>query len=192
MKSVSLVLLLLLTLPPKSGWAGDYYFTFYRGRYTDNSLPEEILLLKPITYENSYMLTAALAKIIDRPAVARQWEVEGQIVKHYLDQDHWEFNLTGIHRWQHFPWDTFLTTTLAAGTGLSYATEVPPLELASHTNEGAAKTLGYLVLEATVRPTQIVNWHLVFRIHHRSGLFRTINNVKGGSNHISAGIKYEF
>jgi len=182
---------LLLTISLNAG-ASDFLLSAYLGRYTDDSLNEEILINKPIKFEESNIVTLALAKVYSKPSQQRHWEIEGQVVKHYRRQKHWEFNALMIHRWLEFPWDRYLKTTFAMGAGLSYATRVPPLELASHTNEGAAKGLAYLMLETTFQPPNMTNIQLMVRIHHRSGIYKTINNVAGGSNHICVGMKWLF
>jgi len=182
----------LLWLFSLSARADDLILSLYLGRYTDDSLNEEILVNKSIEFEPSNIAALALAKVYSRPAYDRQWELEGQVVKHYRAQKHWEFNALTIHRWQDFPWDHYLKTSFALGIGASYATRVPPLELASHTNEGAAKALLYLMMETSFRPLPNSNLELMVRIHHRSGAKKLINDVAGGSNQICVGIKWHF
>ncbi|OUS27155.1 hypothetical protein A9Q98_09935 [Thalassotalea sp. 42_200_T64] len=188
----TIIILLCGFLPYGQTLAGDYAFTFYRGKYTDNGLVDEILRFKDIKFENSYLVAVALSKKIDWPTNNRHWEFEGQLVKHFSAQQHWEVNVLFSHRWKNFSWDNIVKTTFAIGDGFSYATQVPPIEISSHTNSGAAKVPNYFLLEITFQlPTQN-DWALVARIHHRSGLDRLINNVGGGSNHISLGIKWYF
>lgn len=172
--------------------AGDYALTVYRGEYTDNGLADEILLLKNIKFEDSYLIAVALSKEFDWPTDTRHWEFEGQLVKHFKAQKHWEINALFSHRWKAYKWDNIVKTTFAAGIGGSYATQLPPLEVISHTNSGAAKALLYFLLEATFQLPQQKNWAFVARVHHRSGLFGAINHVNGGSNHISLGVKWYF
>lgn len=187
-----LLLSLLCILLSSPAAASEYFLTIYKGRYTDDDLLNDILILKDIKFENSYLWSVALAKTVHRPADDRSWEMEGQIVKHFRAQDHWEFNALLTHRWHDFPWDHYLRTTFAFGNGFSQATETPPLEKASHSSSGAAAFLYYLLLETTYQPPQVDSWHLVVRIHHRSGIKGLINNVNGGANHISVGLKWRF
>ncbi len=46
-------------------------------------------------------------------------------------QDHWEFNLPIVARWEAFPWDDVIDTSLAFGIGPSYASEIPKVEVAN-------------------------------------------------------------
>ena len=57
------------------------------------------------------------------------WEVEGQLVRHYGMQDHYETNGLVVARWHPFFWDRYLDTSFAIGEGLSYATKVPQVEV---------------------------------------------------------------
>jgi hypothetical protein len=175
------------------GWviAADRYVTFYGGRYSDDSLGD-ILVNKPLNFENSIIAVLAFSKTLYAKAPSYQWEVEAQFGKHFREQTHWEFNIAAIFRWKRFPWNQYLRTSLAIGDGLSYATEVPPLELSSHTNEGATRLLNYIVIEMTVAPPQVSHWSIVARIHHRSGIYGIFDDVRGGSNILGAGVKFEF
>ena len=171
--------------------ASDQFITIYGGLYTDDSL-QDIFSGEDIKTEDSYIAALAIGKVFAQTQSAYRWEVEGQVVKHFREQTHWEFNIAFLLRWQQFPWNNFMRTSLAIGDGLSYATEVPPLELASHTNEGATRLLNYFVMELTFAPPTVKHWSLITRIHHRSGMAGLFDDVKGGSNVLSLGVKYDF
>jgi hypothetical protein len=118
------------------------------------------------------------------------WEVEGQVVKHFGLQHHWEFNGLVVARWHPFPWDRYLDTSFAIGEGLSYATEVPPVEVAR--GQDTAKLLNYLLFELTMALPAYPNMQVVALMHHRSGAFGLFSGVTGGSNFFGAGLKYLF
>ena len=187
------MLLIIIVLSFTSGLcvASERYLTVYGGKYSDDNLGE-LLANEAIKFENSTFAALAVGKRISEPLPSYQWEVEGQVGKHFREQSHWEFNIAAIVRWKRFPWNDFLRTSVAIGDGLSYATEVPPLELKSHTNTGATRLLNYLVIEMTVSPPQVKHWSIVGRIHHRSGIFGLFNNVSGGSNVLVLGIKFAY
>lgn len=167
----------------------SHSLTLYAGKYSDDTLGD-ILVNKPITFENAWLGVAALARIFPLLSPSHQWEVEGQLGHHFVEQTHWEMNLVAIYRWKRFPWNHYLDTTIALGDGLSYATEVPPLELSSPSNEGATRLLNYIVVETTFAPPWAKSWSLVTRVHHRSGIFGMFNDVDGGSNIVAVGIKF--
>lgn len=171
--------------------ASDQYLTFYSGRYTDDKLGH-VLVNKPITFERSALAVAALSRVYPFESDKHQWELEGQIGKHYRAQTHWEFNALAIYRWNRFPWDHFLKTTVAIGDGVSLATEVPPLEASSPSNEGARRLMNYILVETTFAPPGASSWSLVARVHHRSGVYGLFGDVRGGSNIIAVGIKMKY
>ena len=140
--------------------------------------------------EDSSLLVLALSR---RFYTYRDWfdlEFEGQVGKHFREQDHWEFNFLGTFRWIKFPWDRYVDTSLAAGAGLSYATEEPEIEFKNHGN--ASKFLGYLMFEAAFSLPTFPQWDLFTRIHHRSGAGGTFSDVRGASNAYGVGIRYKF
>ena len=171
--------------------AADYALTLYVGKYCDDRLGD-ILLSKPIEFVDSWLAVAAVSRAFRMKSPDHQFELEGQLGKHFRGQTHWEANIVAIYRWQRFPWQDKLRTSLAVGDGLSYASEIPPLEASSPTNVGAARLLNYVLVEATVAPPQITDWSLVVRVHHRSGVYGLFNGVEGGSNVIAAGIKFYY
>lgn len=184
-------LLSLACLAPGHAFAADDSLTLYVGKYSDDRLGD-VLLSKPAAYLDSYLVTLAASHAFAFESPAHQWELEGQLVKHFRGQRHWELNVLAIYRWQRFPWRDVLRTTLAIGDGLSYATEVPPLEAASHSNEGATRLLNYILVEMTAAPPQVKEWSLVVRVHHRSGVYGLFDGVKGGSNVIGVGVKFYY
>lgn len=185
-----LVLALCLLCIGQAG-ATDKHLTLYVGKYSDDRLGD-VLVSKPIDYLDSYIATVALGRAFAFDNPGHQWEWETQLVKHVGRQHHWELNALLIYRWQRFPWRRVLRTTLAIGDGLSYASDVPPLEAASHTNEGATRLLNYILVEMTAAPPQVTDWSLVLRVHHRSGVYGLFDDVEGGSNVIGIGIKFHF
>ncbi len=172
---------------------GQRALTGYVGAYTDNSLPEEILPLRKIQLEDSNLVALAYAEPFHSfwdDHGRWEWEVQG--VKHWGQQTHWELNALIALRWRSFPWNELVPTTFAVGDGLSWASEVPDLELASHTNEGATQLLNYLLLEWTFGLPSVPNWDLSLRVHHRSGIYGLFDGVNGGSNVLALGLRYGF
>jgi hypothetical protein len=117
-----------------------------------------------------------------------EFELEGQAVRHLGDQDHWEFNLPLILRWQGMPYQHVIDSSLAFGIGPSYATQVPVVE--AHRENGSAQWLVYWVAEIEAGPPD-ANWYGVLRLHHRSEAFGIVAD-SGGSNVLAAGLKLRF
>lgn len=141
-------------------------------------------------FEESYLTGVALARQFAQTGKSLTWEVEGQAVKHYGKQHHWEFNALLFARWHRLPWNHLLKTSIALGEGLSLATEKPPVEGEDHNHSSAF--LNNIQFELTFALPREPNWHLVGRIHHRSGIFGLINDVEAASDFAVLGIKHTF
>jgi hypothetical protein len=117
-------------------------------------------------------------------------EAEGQILRHWGLQEHFEFNALVTFRWLPFPWDRYLDTSFAVGDGLSYATEDPELEIEE--SDKTSKLMNYLMCELAFAVPRLPRWRVFIRFHHRSGVFGLFNGVSGGSNVAAAGVAYHF
>jgi hypothetical protein len=170
-----------------TAWVG----TLYGARMSSETGWEDILL-NPFSaeYEDVWLVAGALS----RPYAAYRdgaltLEAEGQVARYFGDQDHWEFNVVPVTlRWHRFPWSQRVASSVAFGLGLSYATELPPVEVEI---EGeSAQTLIYWVLEATAGPVNSP-WAVSLRMHHRSVAWGLMGE-EGGMNAVGLGIRYEF
>ncbi len=146
--------------------------------------------LNPDFDSDYHFLAAAVSRRIGSMTRHIDWEVEGQAVKHFGDQNHMEFNVLLIARWLTFPWDSYLDTSFAVGNGLSYATRTPRIEEIQH--DKTHQFLDYMLFELTFSLPQQPRWSMVWRIHHRSGVYGLFNGVHGASNALGVGLKYHF
>jgi hypothetical protein len=158
----------------------------FAGRMTDNRWHE--IARVDVRFRDAYLAGVAVSRRVGDLFDSLDVELEGQVVRHFRGQTHWEFNGAVVGRWARFPWTARLPTSLAFGIGPSYATETPPEEVA---REGAsARLLVYWLTEVEVglpdRP-----WSALARVHHRSEAFGAVAD-KGGSNWITLGIRRRF
>ena len=170
-----------------SGWAGSVY-----GARMSSETGWEDILLNPVgaEYEDVFLVAGAASRTYARHRDGTlTLEVEGQVARYFGDQDHWEFNLVPITvRWHAFPWSHRVATSAAFGLGVSYATELPPVEVEI---EGeSAQFLVYWLLEATAGPVNSP-WSLLLRMHHRSVAWGLMAD-EGGMNAVGVGIRYQF
>jgi hypothetical protein len=180
-----------VTAPSPSTFASDWTGTLYGARMSSETGWEDILL-DPI--ESQYVDVFLVAAAMSRPyahfkAGALTLEAEGQVVRYFGDQDHWELNVVPlVTRWHRFPWSDRVATSAAFGLGLSYATELPPVEVEI---EGeSAQLLVYWVLELTAGPTD-APWSVSLRMHHRSVSYGLMAD-EGGMNAVGLGVRYRF
>ena len=175
----------------KPWWCGGWNATIYSGPLTSQTSSK---IINDADFGNSGIIASALAKRIGCFFEKRlDFELETQAVQHFGEQKHFEFNpIVLIARWNSFPWNRTLPTTLAIGDGLSIATSKPKLEVQRRGDQDSAKTLNYVMAEATFSLPTLRQWAFVLRYHHRSGLFGTFNGVHDASTVFAAGLKYWF
>jgi hypothetical protein len=98
-------------------------------------------------------------------------------------------------RYDGFPWNHVVYTTVAVNTGLSYVEKVSPVEIQSCLDKGnpkCSRLLHYLGPEITFAAPDNRNSEIVIRWHHRSGIFGFMNNAWGGSNILAGGFRQHF
>ncbi len=186
---LTLILLCLNHFLCKSAYAeNDYALTLYTAKLSPDTLGETLTFKSK--YEDSYLVALSASKRILSFSELIDIEIEGQVVKHFGDQNHWEFNVYPVIRWLPFPWDAYIDMSIAAGAGLSYATETPRIEAIGVDN--TPKLLGYLMLEFAFSLPNLPQYSLVARVHHRSGAGGLFSGRLDSSNAIGIGIKYIF
>ena len=166
---------------------GAVAVTAFGGIMTDNKW-EDVLAPWTLEFRESGLAGVAASRRLAQIGDGFVLEVEGQAVRHFGDQDHWEFNLPLTARWLRFPWDDTVDTSVAWGIGPSYATEVPQVELDN--NETSQRWLVYWMAEVELALPDSP-WSGVLRLHHRSDAFGLIGD-DGGSNALAIGIRRQF
>jgi hypothetical protein len=92
-------------------------------------------------------------------------------------------------RWQRFPWNEQLYTTLAFGAGFSYAFKFPEIEY--ELENDTQQFLVFWLLEITAGPRE-GPWQAFIRLHHRSPAWGAMGIADGGMNAPSIGFRYSF
>ncbi len=187
--AVIMVIALMPAFTGKAMAADDFAVTVYGGRMTDGDFGDA--LTGQADFIDAYVVVGALSWTFARYFEdALSFELEGQVGKWWGDQHNLEFNLPLAIRWSKFPWNRYVSTSLAYGLGPSYATKEPAAEIDEH--DTTKKFLVYWFGEIAFGPPDS-NWAGVFRIHHRSGAFGLIaDRGEGGSNTLAVGLKYRF
>lgn len=171
----------------------DWTLTGYGAQLSPDTLGETLTF--NAHYEDSYIGVLSLAKRIHSfKKLPVDFEMEGQVGKHFGEQNHFEVNAVPVvFRWKNFPWDKYVDTSVAVGAGLSYAFEKPDIEENSvGKNKTSPKLLGYLMLEFAFSLPDKPQWSFVTRVHHRSGAHGLFDGRLDASNGIGFGIKYSF
>lgn len=166
---------------------GDRAISLLAGRMTENGW-QQIILADNVRFPDAYLVGVALSQRFAHIGDQAEFDIEGQVVRHVGDQDHWEFNADVLARWMKFPWNRWLPTHAGFGMGLSYATREPAVEV---TRSGSSsKLLLYWVAELEFsQPDQ--PWSVFIRLHHRSNVYGLIAE-NGASNAVALGIRRRF
>lgn len=102
-----------------------------------------------------------------------------------------EFNPYFVFRWRNFPWNNKLLTTLGIGEGVSWASHSPQQEINSENEPGdATKFLNYVMAELTFSLPSHPEWQVLYRLHHRSGVFGLYCPGTVGSTAAGVGVRY--
>jgi hypothetical protein len=168
----------------------EHALTVYTGRFTGNDWEDFFWRPGDIRYADSYILAVAPSTVLKDLTPSLRLEAEGQAVRHFGEQQHWEFNGALVGRWHAFPWDRTVRSSAAFGVGPSWASERPALEPGINGGE-TRQLLVYWFLEVTAAPADWERWAGSLRLHHRSGAFGLVA-AKGGSNVLSLGLRRRF
>lgn len=95
-------------------------------------------------------------------------------------------------RYKYFPWNKFVYTTVAINTGVSYSFNETAFEAFEGRADGTRKLLHYLAPEITFSLPDRRDWELVFRLHHRSGIYGILGCSSCGTNVVSVGVRKHF
>jgi hypothetical protein len=161
--------------------------SIFGGWMTDNNW-EEVITPWNLEFRDTTLVGIAGSRRLWRYDNDISFEIEGQIVHHFGDQDHWEFNLPIIVRWETFPWNDAIDTSAAFGFGPSYASEIPKEEIAK--DGDSQQWLVYWMFELAMGLPE-TDWRGIFRLHHRSGAFGIVAG-EGGSNVLAVGLRRQF
>ena len=163
----------------------------FRGPHVPKKL-SEITIRKPLEWKQTKERIGVVAtgtKIRDIFAGALTFEWESLYAKHWGTSEFHELGGAIYARWNRFPWNNYIKTTLAVGMGPSITSQAAPYE--PHDGK-RSKWLLQLNFELNLYSPADPRWALLFRIQHRSGVFNLINSVRGGSNFLTIGIRRNF
>lgn len=95
-------------------------------------------------------------------------------------------------RYDNFPWNHVIRTTVAASLGLHYVSRLPLSENKADPTEARGHLLHYFSPEITFALPDKPEHELVMRLHHRSGVFGLMHGVHGGADAFVMGYRYRF
>jgi len=167
----------------------DLALTVFAGQSTRNHWEDFFTSPGSLDFASSGLLAGALSKPLARYRGGDlTLEIEGQVIKHFGVQTHWELNAPLVARWHRFPWNPRVATTAAFGMGPSWSSTTPPLEV--ETRDGSQPWLIHWFMELTLGPPD-KDWSASMRLHHRSTGFGLMAD-KGGLDTLAIGVRKNF
>jgi hypothetical protein len=136
----------------------------------------------------------------DLGSIGEDFTLEAELGGGYRfgDEKMGEFWTALYLRYDGFPWNDMVYTTIAANLGLSILTKESDFERSrdADPDEGdegnASQVLHFFSPEITVADPDNKNLELVLRLHHRSGVFGLIDGITSGSTFITTGVRVRF
>lgn len=92
-------------------------------------------------------------------------------------------------RFDDFPWNDIIYTTVAVNTGVSFLNKDSQFEQKRDSSKGS-QLLHYMGPEITFASPNNKNLELLVRWHHRSGVFGLFDGVYAGSTFVAGGVRF--
>jgi hypothetical protein len=119
-------------------------------------------------------------------------EPELGLGQRFGEQDETELWGAVFLRYRGFPWDDVLTTTVAISTGMNWASGISEVEQERAKDDVGAQWMHFFSPEITFALPSHPGTELLFRFHHRSGVFGLVNDAFGGSQYGTVGLRVRF
>ena len=95
-------------------------------------------------------------------------------------------------RYDNFPWNDVIKTTIAVNTGLNYSFKKTAFEESFSSSQGTKNLLHYLAPEVTFAVPEYDDFEAVFRLHHRSAVNGLFGCTNCRNNMVTFGIRGKF
>jgi hypothetical protein len=199
-------LCVLLGLPsPSVAWspaelvepcAGDCGVAAYVGPHVSDSM-SDLLIFEPQTpvtwdYDRDYIAAVAVSRVAGTFRKRLSFEPELGLGQRSGYQDETEIWGALFLRYRGFPWDEVLTTSVAISTGLNWASGISDVERDRAKDETGAQWMHFFSPEVTFALPSHPDLEVLFRFHHRSGVFGLINDAHGGAQYATVGLRLRF
>ena len=198
-------LLLAFTALPAAAWQpgelfapchGDCGAAIYAGNYIETPMGEAIVTSPspPSHWDydtGDHFVATALSRVAWRFS-RFTIEPEAGIGQRFGRQDATEVWGAFFLRYHGFPWDDRLVTTVAISTGMNWASEVTEVENEKARDGSGAQWMHFFAPEVTFALPSRPNLQLLFRFHHRSGVFGLINDDGGAAQYGTVGLRVLF
>ncbi len=201
-----LVAAALAVAGPAAAWTpGDLFkpcdgqcgVAIYAGRYVEDSLGDDIILSPSLPTDwnygdDDYLIATSISRQVAH--FWRHWTLEPEvgIGQRFGREAATEVWGAFYFRYSGFPWDRWVVTTMALSTGLDWANEITQVEVDRAKDGKGSQLMHFFSPEITFAAPSRPNQELVFRFHHRSGVFGLVSDAWGGAQYASVGFRIRF
>ncbi|MEP4078823.1 hypothetical protein [Haloferula sp.] len=112
-----------------------------------------------------------------------------EIVDENARSPFWDLNASVLIRWEEFPWNHIVKTTIATGLGLSYSENVYLMDIERHPGSDRSHLLFNWPIQLTLALPSYPDHQLSLFVSHQSG-GKIFSN--GGVNSLGFGYRYDF
>lgn len=175
---------------------GDCAVAIYGGSYVMDPM-EAVLVTDPAPPWNwdirdDHLVAAAVSRRVGQLWGRVDLEPEVGFAQRFGRQSESEIWGAVFFRYRGFPWDGRVVTSVAVSTGLNYATGVSDIERDRSADGVGSRVMHFFSPEVTLALPQAPGAELVFRLHHRSGVYGLISEARGGAQYATVGVRIRF
>ena len=198
----SALFMVVLCAGPAVGQSPDrlWHGTVFLSRWLHTDLPElpQNVVTGNLHFRETYFAGGALSRVLvpylelPGPAAALSGlriEAEGQLLRHFGEQRHFEATLALVLRTPQLPVGGGFSVNFAFAEGISQAFSSPRTEGLGYVR--AHRFMNYLAFETELTHAAMPGVHVVGRLHHRSGAWGLIAPRNAGSNYVGLGVRLD-
>jgi hypothetical protein len=170
----------------------DWSIGGYAGQHYDTA--PAWLLEGDARFVKQYMVAITASRTVWRAeTLPLSFEIDGMIGHQSGVATLQEFGIAPVVRWDGFPWNKKLRTSLRlAPLGVSYTTSISPLERGPVSGKGS-RTLNLLLIELGFALPAMSSKEIFVRLHHRCTIYNLLNDYGAeGEDFLALGYRYRF
>jgi hypothetical protein len=176
---------------------GDCAVAVYGGDYVENSMNQVLVTDPELPFSWKYdaednLVAVAVSRRVGTVLGRLDLEPEAGIARRFGRQDVTEFWGALYFRYRGFPWDEVVTTSVALSTGLNWANQISDVEQERARDGEGSHWMHYFAPEITLALPNHPELELLFRFHHRSGVFGLVSDAHGGAQYGTVGVRVRF
>ena len=186
---------------PFTGWFAEqaepekkWGFMLFGGKMSARSFAGTLMPFNGSEYADINFVGGALNHYVGHWRYL-DFEVEGGAGYQFAEgteNDSGQIWLAYYVRYDNFPWNEYIKTTIAVNTGINYAFKQTAFEESFSSSQGTKNLMHYLAPEVTFAAPGYDDFEAVFRLHHRSAVNGLFGCTNCRNNMVTFGIRGKF